>query len=73
MTYGERLVGLSFNVSNREDVHECKQRFAESIDQLKELISGPEKVSEMQYLLAQEAIKRALDAQMWAVKALTAK
>lgn len=73
MTYGEQLVGLSFNVGNREDVHECKKRFAESIDQLKELIAGPEKVSEMQYLLAQEAIKRALDAQMWAVKALTAK
>lgn len=72
MTYGEELVGLSFNVGNREDVHECKKRFAESIDQLKELIAGPEKISEMQYLLAQEAIKRALDAQMWAVKALTA-
>lgn len=72
MTYGEQLVGLSFNVGNREDVHECKKRFAESIDQLKELIAGPEKISEMQYLLAQEAIKRALDAQMWAVKALTA-
>lgn len=72
MTYGERLVGLSFNVGNREDVHECKKRFAESIDQLKELIAGQEKISEMQYLLAQEAIKRALDAQMWAVKALTA-
>lgn len=73
MTYGEQLVGLSFNVGNREDVHECKKRFADAIDQLKELIAGPEKVSEMQYLLAQEAIKRALDAQMWAVKALTAK
>lgn len=24
MTYGEQLVGLSFNVGNREDVHECK-------------------------------------------------
>lgn len=39
---------------------------------MQELIAGPEKVSEMQYLLAQEAIKRALDTQMWSVKALTA-
>lgn len=27
MTYGEQLVGLSFNVGNREDVHECKKTF----------------------------------------------
>lgn len=73
MTYGEQLVGLDFNVGNREDVHECKQRFAQAIDQLKDLINGPETVSEDQWFITQEAIKRALDAQMWAVKALTAK
>ena len=73
MTYGEQLVGLSFNVGNREDVHECKKRFADAIDQLNDIKNGPSVVSYEQNKLFDEAIMRILDAQMWAVKALTAK
>lgn len=39
-TRGELVVGISFNVGGREDVHECKQRFADAIDQLYTLEEG---------------------------------
>ena len=73
MTYGEELVGIGFNVGNRGDVHECKMRFAHAINQLEELINGPSTLSATQKLLIDEAITRIVDAQMWAVKAITAK
>lgn len=73
MTRGEQLVGIDFNVGNRSDVHDCKARFAQAIDQLEALKSGPEMLSANQVLLIGEAITRILDAQMWAVKAITAK
>ena len=72
-TYGEHLVGITFNVGNREDVQECKLRFAAAIDQLVAIKNGPSMMSGTQQLLIDEAITRILDAQMWAVKALTAK
>ena len=73
MTYGEELVGIGFNVGNRGDVHECKMRFAHAINQLEELINGPSTLSATQKLLIDEAITRIVDAQMWAVKDITAK
>ena len=73
MTRGEQLVGIDFNVGNRGDVHECKTRFAQAIDQLENLRTGPEMLSANQEMIIAEAIMRILDAQMWAVKALTAK
>lgn len=73
MTRGEQLVGIDFNVGNRGDVHECKMRFAHAINQLEELINGPATLSATQKLLIDEAITRIVDAQMWAVKAITAK
>lgn len=73
MTRGEQLVGIDFNVGNRGDVHECKMRFAHAINQLEELINGPSMLSATQKLLIDEAIMRIVDAQMWAVKAITAK
>ena len=66
-TIGEELVGIDFNVGNRGDVHECKSRFADAINQLqKKSCSSPEKE-----MLIKEAQKRIIDAQMWAVKAIT--
>lgn len=73
MTRGEQLVGIDFNVGNRGDVHECKMRFAHAINQLEELSNGPSTLSATQKLLLDEAIMRIIDAQMWAVKAITAK
>ena len=73
MTRGEQLVGIDFNVGNRSDVHDCKARFAQAIDQLEALGNGPTILSATQELLINEAITRILDAQMWAVKAITAK
>lgn len=73
MTRGEQLVGIDFNVGNRGDVHDCKMRFAHAINQLEELRNGPDMLSATQELLIAEAITRIVDAQMWAVKAITAK
>lgn len=68
-TRGELVVGITFNVGGRGDVHECKQRFADAIDQLYTLEEG---ASDFKRELIIEAQKRILDAQMWAVKAITA-
>jgi hypothetical protein len=73
MTRGEQLVGIDFNVGNRSDVHDCKARFAQAIDQLEAIKNGPEMISDLQLHLIDEAMLRILDAQMWAVKAITAK
>lgn len=72
MTRGEQLVGIDFNVDEREDVHACKMRFAHAINKLEELRNGPSVLSATQELLIDEAIMRIVDAQMWAVKAITA-
>ena len=34
LTVGEKLVGIDFNVGNRGDVADCKNRFAFAIKQL---------------------------------------
>lgn len=73
MTRGEQLVGIDFNVDNHGDVHDCKMRFAHAINRLEELRNGPTTLSATQELLINEAIMRIVDAQMWAVKAITAK
>lgn len=73
MTRGEQLVSIDFNVDNRGDVHDCKMRFAHAINCLEELRNGPTTLSATQELLINEAIMRIVDAQMWAVKAITAK
>lgn len=70
LTYGEKAVGITFNVDGREDVNECKTTFAAAIDQLdalRKLETGP---SEKGRLLS-AAITQIQTAQMWAVKAIT--
>lgn len=74
MTRGEKLVSINFNVGGADDVAECKKRFAEAIDQLDEhrddeLRHGT--LSAIKDKLLDEAESRIIDAQMWAVKALT--
>lgn len=70
LTLGEKLVGVDFNVDNRGDVTECKNRFAFAINQLEELYKS-EEVTEGKASIIEEAKMRILDAQMWAVKAIT--
>jgi hypothetical protein len=67
-TYGQKAVGLSFNPSGNDSVAQCKQLFADVIDQMHQLRAEAEAD---QARLASVAITEAQTAQMWAVKALT--
>jgi len=68
-TYGEKAVGLSFNPSGDDKVHQVKQLYAQIIDLCDALRkeAGP---GEKGRLLS-VAITEAQTAQMWAVKGVT--
>ncbi|HHN8581045.1 TPA: hypothetical protein ACRR2I_001518 [Providencia rettgeri] len=68
-TLGQKLVGINFNPSSLSAVDEAKQKSADLIDQVK--VSMDEATSEEALLIHNEAIRRIMDAQMWAVKAIT--
>lgn len=68
-TFGQQAVGLSFNPSNDDAVGQCKQRFADAIDQIHEVRETSS--SQEQKRLCSIAITEMQGAQMWAVKALT--
>lgn len=82
LTRGERLVGITFNPSGDFAVRLAKHRAARTIDQLANLpihvmqAKAPNGQA-LQYIdldhksILEEAIRRQIDAQMWAVKALT--
>jgi hypothetical protein len=69
LTFGEKAVGLTFNVGGNPEVTKIKQGFAALIDQMEELhyTSTDGEVLRM----ASVAITEMQTAQMWAVKALT--
>ena len=68
-TFGEKAVGLSFNPSGDNLVHEIKRYFAAVIDVLhRELVAVN---SDEKYRMYSIAITDAQSAQMWAVKAAT--
>lgn len=73
-TIGEKLVGIDFNPDNLGAIAQCKQCFAEAINRLErhreEAIEHVKLTADKQMLFC-EAKKRIIDAQMWAVKALT--
>lgn len=74
LTFGQRAVGLTFNPSGDDAVHQCKQGFANLIDQMHELrekLRGTTEAGNEQARLASVAITELQGAQMWAVKALT--
>lgn len=74
LTHGEKLVGITFNVGNNSAVHVCKKRFADAIDQLeaeRESADANGTLNANKQHLIEEAQMRILDAQMWAVKAVT--
>lgn len=69
LSYGQKAVGLRFNPSKEDSVDNCKQGFADLIDQMNELRMNSQ--SQEQKRLASVAITEMQGAQMWAVKALT--
>lgn len=69
MTFGEKLVGLQFNPSNDNTVQELKELYARIIDICVQVTVS----SEEQSFILNNAITQAIDAQMWAVKAVTYK
>lgn len=71
LTYGEKAVGLTFNVNNDPGVHKLKSLYAAIVDHLN-LERAAVTSSESARLLS-IAITEAQTAQMWAVKAITYK
>ncbi len=68
-TFGEKAVGLSFNPSADDAVHQAKLTFAKAIDQLNDLRNST--TSGEVKRMCSVAITEAQSAQMWAVKAIT--
>lgn len=72
LTFGEKLVGITFNPSNDGDVSEIKTKCAELANLINERASHQEQ-SEISTPIYEGAIQRLLDAQMWLVKYVTLK
>ncbi|HCR4038236.1 MULTISPECIES: hypothetical protein [Morganellaceae] len=68
-TLGQKLVGISFNPSALPAVDEAKQKSAELIDLVH--ANMLDSASEEALMIHNEALRRIMDAQMWAVKAIT--
>ena len=67
LTFGEKAVGLTFNLSGDQTVRELKEAYAKVIDILNNMRSDRSEKAR----LASIAITEAQGAQMWAVKAAT--
>ena len=67
LTFGEKAVGLTFNPSGDQTVHELKEAYAKVIDILDDMRGDRSEKAR----LASIAITEAQGAQMWAVKAAT--
>ena len=72
MTFGEKLVGLTFNPSGDDKVAKAKRLCAELADLLNDQATAQE-TSRHSHLIFQHAIGEILNAQMNAVKYLTLK
>jgi len=70
LSFGQKAVGISFNPGGNPAVNECKQTFANAIDQMNDFRTRPEATSG-QIRHASTAITEIEGAQMRAVKALT--
>ena len=74
LTFGQKAVGINFNVSGDENVHYAKKRCAEIIDNIEETykVTTYEKpASWMKNVLRTAAINAIIAGQMAAVKFLT--
>jgi len=70
LTYGQKLVGLTFNPSGDPEVIRVKQFFADLIDTTYNKM-GAEDLSEAFINIYVDTITNLVTAQMWAVKMLT--
>ena len=69
LTYGQRMVGVSFNPSGNALVDAVKQGYANVIDDMANLREQTDDQEKKR--LCSIAITEAQSAQMWAVKAIT--
>lgn len=67
LSYGDKLVGLTFNPSGDPTVLKLKTLYAEIIDTL----AAPILISKTESDIRATAISEAMTAQMWAVKSAT--
>lgn len=72
LSFGEKLVGITFNPSNDGDVAEIKTKCAELANLIYERNRQNER-SELGAFIYEGAIQRLLDAQMYLVKYVTLK
>jgi alpha-galactosidase len=72
LTFGEKLVGITFNPSSDDKVAKAKALFAEAADLLMEEMSGRE-TSPLSKTIKEAAVADILRAQMMVVKAITLK
>lgn len=68
-TFGQKAAGLSFNPSNLSSVDQIKSAYAELIDRA----NDTEVKTYLGNTIKGQAIRAAMDAQMWAVKLATFK
>jgi len=68
LTYGQKLVGLTFNPSADPRVQEVKEKCAELIDLLCNDLFAKDNIA---YILREDAIKNIILAQMLSVKSIT--
>ncbi|HAT1513822.1 hypothetical protein [Morganella morganii] len=69
ITLGKKLVGIRFHPGGNIMVDAVKQNAADTIDLIHDSIQRA--TSEESLMIHNEAIRRIMDAQMWAVKAIT--
>lgn len=69
LTYGEKLVGITFNPGGSPEVNTMKRMYAGIIDDLNNAAARAETSEQKRHYSI--AITEAQTAQMWAVKALT--
>lgn len=73
LTFGEKLVGLTFNPSGDERVNRAKELCAELADLIYQDYDNREEVTDFYDYLYEHAVGEILNAQMNAVKVLTFK
>lgn len=74
LSFGERLVGLTFNPSGDEKVNRAKQLCAELADLVQEhVVDSNRETTQLEQLLHAHVMGEILNAQMNAVKILTLK
>lgn len=72
-SFGEHMVGANFNPSEDPDVAELKELFAKAIDKVTEIKNKRANQTYKTNVVDGEALRSAMTAQMWAVKAATFK